>query len=160
MHIRTATLKDLRNLYEIEIQCFPRQEAATKDTLKTRLQCYANHFWVLEDDTTIIGSINGMVTDEPVLTDLMYTNAAIHTETGAWQMIFGVDVIPEYRGQGYGGKLINHAIQAAKAQGRLGLVLTCKENLIAYYEKFGFVSQGLSDSNHGNTTWYQMTLEF
>lgn len=160
MYIRTATLKDLTALYKIESQCFPKQEAATKTTLKNRLQSYPQHFWVLEDDNTIIGFINGPVTDEPDLTDEMYKDTDVHTDKGAWQMIFGVDVIPEYRRQGNGGRLINQAIKAAKDQGRLGLVLTCKKQLIPYYEKFGFVSQGLSLSSHGNATWYQMKLIF
>ena len=52
------------------------------------------------------------------------------------------------------------AIFDAKAQGRLGLVLTCKEKLIHYYSKFGFVNEGLSKSTHGNVEWYQMRLTF
>ena len=48
----------------------------------------------------------------------------------------------------------------ARAQGRKGLVLTCKEKLVHYYAKLGFVSEGVSGSTHGNVTWYQMRLTF
>ena len=48
----------------------------------------------------------------------------------------------------------------ARKQGRKGLVLTCKEKLIAYYAKFGFENEGISESVHGNVTWYQMRYEF
>ena len=41
-----------------------------------------------------------------------------------------------------------------------GLVLTCKDKLIHYYAKFGFVNEGVSASVHGNVTWYQMRLTF
>ena len=50
--------------------------------------------------------VDGFVTDELDLTDEMYTNAAMHDENGAWQMIFGVNILPDYRKHGYAGKLI------------------------------------------------------
>ncbi len=90
-------------------------------------------------------------TKTPVCTD----------ENGAWQMIFGVNTLPEYRKRGYAGELIRRAIADARQQGRKGLVLTCKEQLIAYYAKFGFVDEGVSEkSTHGNVQWHQMRLTF
>ena len=50
--------------------------------------------------------VDGFVTDESDLTDEMYKNAAMHDENGAWQMIFGVNTLPDYRKHGYAGKLI------------------------------------------------------
>ena len=94
------------------------------------------------------------------LTDEMYEKASMHNENGAWQMIFGVDTIPEYRCRGCAAALLNHVIGEAKAQGRKGLVLTCKDKLVHYYAKFGFVSEGVSGSTHGNVVWYQMRLRF
>ena len=39
------------------------------------------------------------------------------------------------------------------------VVLTCKDRLIHYYEKFGFVNEGLAaKSTHGGAEWYQMRL--
>ena len=56
--------------------------------------------------------------------------------------------------------LLQKVIEDAESQHRLGLVLTCKEQLIHYYEKFGFVNEGISESVHGNVTWYQMRITF
>lgn len=76
-------------------------------------------------------------------------------------MIFGVNTIPAYRKRGYAGKLIQRAIDDARAQGRKGLVLTCKDELVHYYEHFGFVDEGVTDkSTHGNVAWHQMRLTF
>ena len=36
----------------------------------------------------------------------------------------------------------------------------CKERLLPYYAKFGFVNEGVSGSTHGGVTWYQMRLTF
>ena len=99
-----------------------------------------------------------MVTDARDLSDEMYERASLHDENGAWQMIFGVNTIPACRRHGYAGELICRAIQDAKKQGRKGLVLTCKDRLVPYYAKFGFVNEGVSDSAHGNVVWNQMRL--
>lgn len=90
----------------------------------------------------------------------MYEKAEMHRENGDWQMIFGVNTIPAYRKKGYAGEIIKRAIADAREQGRKGLVLTCKERLIPYYAKFGFVNEGVSESVHGNVVWNQMRLTF
>lgn len=160
MKIRKATIKDLNEIAGIELACFPPNEAATKETLEGRLQIYSNHFWLLEEGKKVISFVDGMVTDNPNLTEEMYENPNLHNENGKWQMIFGVNTLPEYRKRGYAEKLLNEAISEAKSQNRLGLVLTCKDKLVHYYEKFGFKSEGISESTHGGEVWYLMRLEF
>lgn len=102
--------------------------------------------------------LNGMVTDEPDLRDAMYGDAALHREDGAWQMIFGVDTHPDFRRQGCAGRLLRHAIDEARREHRRGLVLTCKERLLPFYDSFGFENEGVSGSVHGGVVWYQMRL--
>ena len=160
MQIRTATINDLTAIAQVEAACFPPAEAATADEFKDRLEHYANHFWLMFDNDKLIAFVDGFCTDNPNLTDEMYAKADMHNESGAWQMIFGVNTLPEYRKQGYAAELLNQAIMDATIQGRKGLVLTCKDKLIPYYSKFGFVNEGISESVHGNVTWYQMRLTF
>lgn len=160
MKIRNANINDLNRITEIEKICFPDSEAASKKSFEGRLTDYPNHFWVLEDDNEIVSFINGLVTDKEHLEDEMYSNSSIHNENGAWQMIFGVDTIPEYRGRGCAGLLIKKMIENAKAENRKGLVLTCKDHLVKYYSKFGFIDEGISESNHGGVTWHEMRLRF
>ena len=160
MLIRTATIEDLDAVTTVEAECFPPSEAATRADFEHRLSHYGDHFWLMFDESKLIAFVDGMVTDAADLTDEMYERAELHKESGAWQMIFGVNTIPEYRRHGYAGDLIKRAISDAKAQGRKGLVLTCKDKLIHYYAKFGFVNEGVSASVHGNVTWYQMRLTF
>ena len=113
------------------------------------------------DGEKLAAFIDGFVTDEPDLTDEMYENAAMHSESGKWQMIFGVNTLPEYRRRGLAGALINEMIAEAKRQGRDGLVLTCKDRLVHYYAKFGFLNEGVSGkSTHGGAVWNQMRLTF
>ena len=161
MRIRTATMADLEAVAAVEAACFPAAEAATREDFAKRLAVYPEHFWLLEDEGgRLVGFVDGLVTDEPLLRDEMYENAALHREDGAWQMIFGVNTIPEYRRQGCAARVMERVIADAKAQGRRGCVLTCKEALIHYYETFGFQSEGVSRSTHGGVVWYDMRLTF
>ena len=160
MNIRSATMEDLQAIAEVESRCFPEAESASKNDFRKRLSVYPNHFWLLEDDKKLVGFVNGMVTNEPILRDEMYEDANLHNENGQWQMIFGVNTIPEYRRQGCAERILKKVISDAKEQGRKGLVLTCKEKLIRYYEKFGFENEGVSESTHGGVVWYNMRLTF
>jgi predicted GNAT family N-acyltransferase len=161
MLIRYASKEDIAAIAAVEAACFPPAEAATEEEFIDRVSAYGNHFWLMFDNEKLIAFVDGFVTDVPDLTDEMYENAAMHNENGAWQMIFGVNTLPDYRKCGYAGELIKQAIEDAKEQGRKGLVLTCKECLIHYYAQFGFEDEGITDKSiHGNVQWHQMRLTF
>ena len=75
-------------------------------------------------------------------------------------MIFGVNTLPAYRRQGCAGQVLERVIADARAQGRRGCVLTCKDALVHYYARFGFVDEGISQSTHGGVVWHDMRLTF
>ena len=139
MQIRKATMADLKAIAAVEAACFPAAEAAKESAFHDRLRVYPDHFWLM---------------------DAMCENADMHDTNGRWQMIFGVNTLPAYRRQGCAETLLRQAMADAKAQGRLGLVLTCKEPLVPYYAKFGFKDEGLSPSEHGGVRWHEMRLLF
>lgn len=163
-NIRHASLSDLDAVTELEGLCFSRADGATRESFEKRLQVFPDHFWLLEIDGVFVSLVNGMVTDGDTLLDEMYEDAGMHKEEGDWQMIFGVETRPDYRRKGYAEILLKRVIEDARKQNRKGLVLTCKEHMVHYYEKFGFVNEGLSESTHGGAQWYhmryQMKIEF
>lgn len=160
MQIRTATMEDLDAVTAVEAACFPAAEAATRAEFAARLAVYPNHFWLLEEDGRLVSFINGLVSDEPTIRDEMFADAAFHNEQGAWQMVFGVNTLPEYRRRGLAGEVMKRVIADARSQGRKGCVLTCKDRLVHYYETFGYRSEGVSASTHGGAVWYDMRLTF
>ena len=161
MRIRTAQMDDVDAVAAVEKECFPPAEAATREGFAERILHYGNHFWLMFDGDKLAAFVDGFVTDAPDLTDEMYERADMHNEAGAWQMIFGVNTMPEYRRRGLAGELIRCAIDNAGEAGRKGLVLTCKDELVHYYAGFGFKDEGITDkSTHGNVAWHQMRLEF
>lgn len=159
-NIRLATIQDLDRISFIESTCFPIEEAAKRESFEKRLTYYPNHFWLLQLNGEIIGFVNGLVSNNENLSDEMYSDASMHNENGDWQMIFGVNTMPEHRNKGYAELLLKKAIEDSKAQGRKGLVLTCKDKLVHYYAKLGFINEGISSSEHGGVVWYQMRLKF
>ena len=160
MKIRHATMGDLDAIAAVEAECFSPETAATYESIKARLEVFADHFWLLEDGDTLVGFVNGMSTDLADLCDEMYHDATMHDPDGAWQMIFGVDTIPAYRRRGCAETVLRRVISDTEADGRKGLVLTCREHLVHYYAKFGFVNEGISESDHGGVVWHQMRLTF
>lgn len=160
MTITHATSADLNAITALEAACFPPAEAAKREAFLSRLLAFPEHFWLLWDDDRLISMINGMTTELENLTDEMYEDAAMHDEAGGWQMIFGVATHPGYRKKGCAAKLMRQVISDAEQQGRKGLVLTCKEGLIPFYEQFGFQDEGVSESVHGGEVWYAMRLAF
>ena len=115
LRIRTATAADARAAAAVEAACFPPAEAATPAELTERSRVYGSHFWLLERGGRLVAFVDGMTTDRPDLTDEMYADASLHDEHGAWQMIFGVNTLPEYRRRGYAAMLIQRAIADARA---------------------------------------------
>ena len=160
MEIRKGTLDDLEAVAAVEARCFPPEHAATREQFRDRLQTYPEGFWLLWDGEILVGFLDGMVSDSPELTDAMFDDASLHEPRGDWQMIFGLNTIPEYRNRGCAGQLIRQCIHDAEIEGRRGVVLTCLEEKIPYYEKFGFRNEGVSESVHGGAVWYLMRITF
>jgi ribosomal protein S18 acetylase RimI-like enzyme len=159
-NIRNATLEDLDAITTVEALCFPPEEAASRASLEQRLKTFPYSFFVAEKNGEIIGFVNGCVINGTVIHDELYKNAALHIPHGDYQTIFGLDVIPDFQCQGIGTLLMQYMIDVSEAAGRRGLILTCKEDLIPYYEKLGFVNKGISKSVHGGAVWYDMMMEF
>lgn len=159
IRIRQVVIEDLDEVTKIEKICFPEAEAASRESFERRIKTFPDSFFVVEDDEKIIGFINGCVTNEITIYDELYENFSLHVKDGAYQTIFGLDVIPDYQRQGIAAQLMNYMIKVAKESGRRGVILTCKEKLIHYYAKFGYVNKGISKSVHGGARWYDMILE-
>lgn len=160
IRFRNAVLNDSGDISRIESECFPEAEAASEDSIVSRIKTFPECFYVIEVDGAVAGFVNGCVSDEHDLKDEMYADSSFHNRNGAWQMIFGLAVKPEFQHRGYASDLMNYFIDFSKSDGRKGIVLTCKERLTGFYEKFGFEDEGFSDSTHGNVRWHQMRLVF
>lgn len=160
MLIRSPERKEIQKLAFIEAECFPIAEAADYTTLKARYRAFKENFLVAEADGKVVGFINGNSADTKVLPDVYYENPSLHNPAGAYMTVFGLDVEPAHQHQGIAHSLLNAYIELAKKRNKKGVVLTCKDHLISFYESFGFIRLGRSQSTHGGASWNDMILEF
>ena len=156
--IRNARMEEGPILAAIEQSCFPPAEAASTEEVLERIQTFPENFFVAETEGRVIGFINGGNTDQPVLPDEFYHDITMHRPDGAYQTVFGLNVLSEYRRNGIGEQLVRRYVEAARERSRKGVILTCKEQKIHFYEKIGFVCHGRADSDHGGAVWYDMRL--
>ena len=154
--IRPAYADEAPVLATIEAAGFPPAEAASLESITTRLRVFPEQFFVAEADGKAVGFINGCVSDVPNLPDAYYHDATLHQPDGAYATVFGLVVLPEYRGQGIASKLLQHYLATMQTRGKRGVILTCKEQLTTWYERHGFTNHGIADSSHGGATWYDM----
>lgn len=159
--IRQVRPEDLEEVTEVEKVCFPAAEAAARESFQARIEAFPESFLVAEaEGGKIIGFINGAVTDRRTISDDMFEDAGLHKKDGAYQSIFGLDILPDWQRQGIAADLMEKLMETAKKRGKKGMILTCKDKLIHYYVKFGYENVGVSESVHGGAVWYDMIVEF
>lgn len=156
MIIRLAERSDLEAIVAIEEGAFSAAEAATEAQLRERITTVQETFLVAELDNHVVGFIAGQVVADTDWDDEVFITARPNPKTGGYIALTGLAVDAVFQGQGIGMALLATMKDLAVMQHRQGILLTCHEPLIGYYEWNGFVDQGLSTSTLGNHQWYQM----
>lgn len=127
--IRDMTEGDIDRVCELEAACF-----STPFTKKAITELFSNtswHFFVAECDGIVAGYISMyVIIDE--------------------KEIVNVCTDPEYRGLGIGSKLVCAAIEYEKEKCNTVMLEVRRSNsvAIALYEKFGFISVGVSKNHY------------
>ncbi|MCM3600953.1 GNAT family N-acetyltransferase [Robertmurraya korlensis] len=154
--LRNVQSTDLEQLLLIENEGFSKEEAATKEAFVERIQLIPDTFIVAEKEGEILGYINGPIINQTYITDNLFKKIKENPSRGGYQSILGLAVSEQSRGKGIAKILIKKMEELVEEKERDGITLTCKQNLVSFYEKFGFVNHGLSESQHGGVRWYNM----
>lgn len=155
---REAAYSEADEIAQIEQICFPPNEACSIYHMKKRVEAARELFLVAVDRETgiIAGVLNGLATDEEHFRDEFFTDASLHRPEGKYVMLLGLDVRPEYRGQGIARELMRCYIEREGKKGRKALILTCLSSKVEMYKKMGFEDLGKADSTWGGETWHEM----
>jgi len=153
-------MDDFDRLMEIEKLSFTPAEAATEVAFVNRIRMIPDTFLVAEENGEIIGFINGPVMDNAFITDDLFSETKENPESGGVQSILGLAVHPTYRKKGIATMLLSYLEREADLKNRSAITLTCLESLIPFYEKHGYLNDGISDSELGGELWYNMTKGF
>jgi len=156
VQIRNVKTEDLADLVILENSCFLKAEAASEEAFKKRIEYIPDSFFVAVEEGVIVGLINGPVIEAACITDDLFSDIKTNSSTGGHQSVLGLAVSPEYQNRGIAGALLASLEKDAKDKHRETITLTCKKDLICFYEKHGYVNQGVSNSKHGGVTWYNM----
>ena len=143
----------------IEQICFPPNEACSEQHMRERMRKAPHLFLAAVDKETgrIAGFLNGIATNEDSFRDEFFTDADLHDPNGKNIMLVGLDVLPEYRRQGLGRELVFQYLRRERGKGRNMLVLTCLEEKVEMYLKFGFQDNGIANSTWGGEEWHEMS---
>ena len=156
--IRHVLPQDIDECFVVESSGFPPEEAASRATIRLRIDRFPEGFLVAEVDGRVVGILNSAATDKADLSDEELKQLVGHDPAGRNLVVFALAVLPEYRKQGIARKLMSRFAEEARARGKENILLMCKQHLIAYYERLGFVQAGLSKSTHGGAEWHEMRL--
>ncbi|MCI8327045.1 MAG: GNAT family N-acetyltransferase [Lachnospiraceae bacterium] len=158
---------EFRNIHEkeadqavvIERICFPPNEACSEKNMKDRIAKAPELFLVAVDKKSgkIAGFLNGLATNEDTFRDEYFTDATLHIPDGKNIMLLGLDVLPEYRGQGLGKKIMYQYLKREHGKDRKMLILTCLQSKVGMYKKMGFRDKGISGSSWGGEEWHEMS---
>ena len=156
MIIRNVLPKDLHECFLVETSGFPPEEAATRKTIKLRIDTFPQGFLVAEIDGRVVGILNSAATDKEDLGDEELKQLIGHAPHGKNLVVFALAVLPEFQKRGIASQLMSRFVEDARQRKRENVLLMCKQNLIAYYERMGFTHVGLSKSTHGGAEWHEM----
>ncbi|MCD8380709.1 MAG: GNAT family N-acetyltransferase, partial [Lachnospiraceae bacterium] len=93
---------------EIESICFPPNEACSEKMMLERVAAAPEMFLVAVDKKTglIAGFLNGLGTNEEKFRDEFFVDAGLNDASGENVLLLGLDVLPQYRGQGLAREIV------------------------------------------------------
>jgi len=155
---RNIRIEEADQAVKIEHICFPPNEACSEKCMKERIAKAPELFLVAVDKGSgkIAGFLNGLSTEEEYFRDEFFTDIALYEQNGKNVMLLGLDVLPEYRGQGLAKAIVSEYLRREKENGRQSLILTCLKEKVAMYQKMGFHDNGIANSTWGGEEWHEM----
>ena len=143
----------------IEQICFPPNEACSEAHMRERIEKAPELFLVAEEKESgkIAGFLNGLSTNEEPFRDEFVTDADLYEPEGKNVMLLGLDVLPEYRGQGLARELVGQYRMRERKNGRDALILTCLQAKVEMYKRMGFCDRGIANSSWGGEQWHEMS---
>lgn len=161
MKIRQARFSDLDRIIEIELENFSLEEAIPRSVFEAHLREIQTSFLVAEKEGRVLGYIEGPVVPHRHLQDQSFTEEVEdHSHiSGGYISVTCLSIAKEAQDLGVGKRLLTALKEVAVEQEREGINLTCHDYLILYYEKHGFVNEGISQSNFAGETWDHMVWE-
>lgn len=150
----TAREALLDDIYALECEAFPPDEAATREKFLMRITHAPELFLVAFDAAgRVFGFVNGTAVAGAI--GLTHDTMSTHDAAGDLVCIHGVAVAAAHRRRGWGARLVRYYVQAVA---RRQFALLCKAEKAKFYrEDCGFTDdRGPSAVVHGRDTWLEL----
>ncbi len=149
---------DIDRVFELEVQSYPPDEAATLEKITYRSENARDYFLVLKkiSDGTIVGFVNGTCVPGR---EIEHCSMAEHCATGRTLVIHSVTVDASYRRQGIATDMLKqylYNIYRLKTVDRV--LLLSKAYLLTFYLQCGFQFIRLSPVVHGQVRRFISTF--
>jgi len=157
VNIRQVNKHDVDGCYRTESACYT-SDGATREKILKRIVLFPEGFLIAESEGDIIGLINSASTDKENIADEEFKDMVGHVKDGGNMVIFSLAVLPEFRGNGISKQLMVRFVEVSKFLKKAKILLICKSELVPYYQNYGFLYGGKSNSKHGGFEWHEMYL--
>ena len=162
--IRSAVMADLDRCAAIESACFPPTQAASRQSIRRRIETYPNHILLGEVDGLVVGFAMGPVIAQPTIVDEMFADPGCHSADHPYQSVFSLAVHPDWQRRGVGRALARFALERMTAETKDVEVLFGNEPARNLYRSLGFTKETLVHGRMpGNedfrVTVWQMVME-
>lgn len=161
MKMRRAEMADLDEVMVIENIGFSPLEAAAREAMEERIEKISDTFIVaVGDGGKICGYVVGPAIYERYLADELFEETIPNPADAPFVSVLSLAVHPDSRHEGLAKALLEELEAVATGQGRKGITLTCLAELVPFYERNGYVNEGVSASQHAGEVWYNMVRMF
>jgi hypothetical protein len=93
--IRHVLPKDLDECFAVETSGFPPEEAATRETIKLRIDTFPQGFLVAELNGRVVGILNSAITNKSDIANEELKQLIGHDPDGKNMVVFALAVLPE-----------------------------------------------------------------
>jgi predicted PhzF superfamily epimerase YddE/YHI9/GNAT superfamily N-acetyltransferase len=154
------TLDMLKHAWDIEIESYPEDEAASWESFRYRLEYAGEFFYAIQvaESYDPIGLICGTLSLDSHLEE----ESMRKHEISGWNLcIHSVAVDKSFRRNGIASKAMKQYIEilANNHSNVKQITLICKPRLLSFYKKCSFSVVGLSSVVHGTESWIEMNLD-
>lgn len=156
LKFRTAKVDDAKVCFKIEEANYPQEEAASLENILHRIKLFSEGFVIADLNSEVIGFINSCATNKDDIDNENYKAMIGHNIEGENIIVMSVTITNQHQRKGYASLLMNEFINRMKAIKKEKIYLICKDDMIDFYKNFSFKLLGLSKSQHGGSTWYDM----
>ncbi|MBU0757012.1 MAG: GNAT family N-acetyltransferase [Nanoarchaeota archaeon] len=139
VEIRSAEIKDLDSIYNVELNSFSEDRQADKETLRKRIELFLQGCFVLIYKDEIVGFCTGLLIDDlKTQEDFEKHDQIIHNPNGSVFYLRSLAVKKKYWGKGFGKMLVEKQTEFAKNLGKKHYRFTAARDVEGFYRKLGF----------------------